>query len=119
MNGITRAEWLAQLKAGDEVVLAKNTPGGYVHLLSKVERTTKTQIIVSGLRFSVKNGWPVGDTGYFRSELYPANEKYRGMVLHERLVRQFLAIKPQELTTEQLQAIQTIVKGAAKEGAAA
>jgi hypothetical protein len=55
---MTRREWAEGLKAGDPVAVRYDFNSGV--RLAKVERTTKTTIIVDGTRYWRKNGDAVG-----------------------------------------------------------
>ena len=52
-------KWLENLRVGDDVVVA-----GEYKALTKVERTTKTQIIAGDSKFRKSDGYTVGNRGF-------------------------------------------------------
>ncbi len=76
---MTNSEWLAQLKAGDEVIVS----GTHTMTLDTVTRTTKTLIIVEkNRRFNRKRGRPSGSGYYGPSLEQPTPEKRRELADH-------------------------------------
>lgn len=67
-------EWFASLKVGDEV--AQNA-GFNGYRIVKVDRTTATQVIVGASRYSKRNGYVIGSSGYSRSRIYPVTDSVR------------------------------------------
>lgn len=59
---MTYEEWLAGLKAGDEVAVLIPLFVGNNALLRAVTSVTPTQVIVGGMRFYKKNGRLMGDS---------------------------------------------------------
>jgi len=62
--------WLQSLKPGDEVIVCGSHPGGFV-CVDKVERVTKTLVVVRGIRFNRERGRSRGD-GWHRRWLAKA-----------------------------------------------
>ena len=58
--------WLDELKPGDKVIQHSQSGGEKWRWVS---RTTKTQIIIGDDRFRRKNGYRIGDEGYYRTYL--------------------------------------------------
>lgn len=101
------AEWLAQLKANDEVIL---THGGWSsrHTLHVVDRTTATQVLLVGCpntRFSRKDGRAIGGNRYSTSRIEEPTQELRQKAERQELEDWMARIKPSELTLEQLRAM--------------
>jgi hypothetical protein len=71
-------EWLQNLKPGDEVFMSR--PYGQAPRVSKVSRTTETQIIVGSGRFHKKDGSQVGGGTWSTSYLIQPTEELRQQI---------------------------------------
>ena len=77
-------EWLASLKVGDEVIVD-------VHFrdpeIAKIDRFTKTQIIVGKMRFRKSDGWQPSGDWISRGRLVTPTAKLRAEAERSRLLR--------------------------------
>ena len=83
--------WLDEIAVGDTVVISA------VHQrldIVKVERLTKTQIIVVGytMKFSRKDGYSIGESGYYRTRLLEVTKERRQFVKTAKYKRSLLQI---------------------------
>lgn len=81
---MNESEWREQLKAGDEVFVRRRG----ITDITTVEKTTKTQVTVNGLRYSRGTGWQIGASNiYGSSVLKRPTEETREQVLTEQEIR--------------------------------
>lgn len=76
-------EWLAGLKAGDEVAVFS----GYVHRyprVARVDRVTATLVMVDGGRYRKSDGWAPGN-GWSRSYITELTQEHRDQVEEKTL----------------------------------
>ena len=83
--------WLEQLKVGDSVIVDGSYRGSSI---GKVEKITKTQIVVNGARFQRKSGFLVGCDSWNRKMLRQWNEEDAEEIHRKALVR-FIRDKPE------------------------
>lgn len=62
-------EWLDSLKAGDQVAVVRPTGMDQGARVRSVSHTTKTLIIVDGVKYSRSDGWMPGSTTWGASRL--------------------------------------------------
>jgi hypothetical protein len=78
---MTESEWLAQLKAGDEVII-HTWRNADIHTVAK---TTKTQITANGTRFN-RHGRQIGSHSYWSQWLQqPTPEKREKVIVESEL----------------------------------
>lgn len=101
-------DWLNKLKVGDTVIVSAGWQGDR---LGKVERVTATQIVVGGSRYRKVNGNIVGAQGYSREGLYEATPHRVATVRKAYLARKFSGAKWHDLSLEDLEKVEALVRG--------
>jgi hypothetical protein len=95
MSHESKTAWLQSLKPGDEVIVSGSRPGS-VECVRKVERITKTLIIVGRTRFNRERGQTVGG-GWHHCYLDEATPGAMRQLEHDAL-RRSLIYKLQDVT---------------------
>lgn len=67
---------LAEIEAGDMVVVNRRYVGNWTYELRKVSRITPTQIVIGGIRFQRKNGKEIGDRTHYAERVYAPLSSY-------------------------------------------
>ena len=102
---------LKDLVAGDEVLV---TVMSYRHI-AKVDKVTKTQIIVNNARFRRDSGWQCGSDSWDRKSISVPTEKEISDFKEENFRKELLyAISSfdfERLSTNELKQVYNIVKG--------
>jgi len=106
-------EWLAEVKAGDEVGWERGYGPQRDRRIVTVERTTPTQIIVrpyaGEIRFSRKLGREIGADRYFATRLFELTPENRTQVAEQmerqRCLHALAVVKWDTLPTETLRAV--------------
>ena len=102
---------LKDLVAGDDVLVT----GMYHRRIAKVDKVTKTQIIVDNARFRRDSGWQCGSDRWNVRRISVPTEKEISDVKEENLRRTiFYAISSfdfKRLSTDELKKVYNIVKG--------
>lgn len=91
-------DWLAELKAGDTVILSGF---GGADTLGKVDRVTATQIVVNTLRFNKDNGSKRGGSSRWAGRIHlvqPTPERVEGIKRRE-YVNQLIGLSREHLNT--------------------
>lgn len=97
-----KKDWLANLKAGDEVARSAGFSG---YLIAQVDRVTPTQVIISNCRYSKKDGCMIGSSGYDRSRILQLTAPIRKEIEFNELVRWANAQNWSRSTIAQLRAM--------------
>lgn len=102
---------LKDLVAGDEVLVT----GIYHRRIAKVDRVTKTQIIVDNTRFRRDSGWQYGGDSWSRKSIFVPTEKEISEVKEENLRKNLIytinSFDFKRLSTDELKQVYNIVKG--------
>jgi hypothetical protein len=98
-----RREWLATLKAGDEVHVSESMTKD--DSIRKVDRTTKTQIVIGNSKFRRSNGFPVGSDTWIRRHIEKPTAESRKRIKRARMVRLLNSVKWSEVSDAALSAI--------------
>lgn len=105
------------LKAGDEVVLLSGRFGDTRYSLEKIERVTKTLIIINGDRYRRADGRQTGESWHKNYLKMPTEEMLNKVKCYERLVvkrdiiKSFREFNFNKFSLEQLQQIQQFING--------
>lgn len=102
-------EWLANLRVSDPVVILSSGLGG--DFISKVERLTKTQIIVArGGKFRRSDGEAVGGgVGYHRSILVEPTQEVTDRIQHNILANRLTRFEWKSLSIHNLRRIAALL----------
>lgn len=76
-------EGLDQLQAGDEVTVFLNYGAVEVH---KIDRVTKTQIVIGGWKFRKKDGFRIGNVGWHTAHIELTTEEHRSLSRRKKLI---------------------------------
>lgn len=102
---------LKDLKAGDDVVVT----GTFHRRIAKVNKVTKTQIIIDNARFRRDSGWQCGGDSWNRKSISVPTEKEISDIKEENLRKKLIyAISSfdfKRLSTDELKQVYNIVKG--------
>ena len=102
---------LKDLVAGDEVLVT----GIYHRRIAKVDRVTKTQIIVDNTRFRRDSGWQYGGDSWSRKSIFVPTEKEISEIKEENLRKNLIytisSFDFKRLSTDELKQVYNIVKG--------
>lgn len=90
---MTDATWLENLQPGDEVVCFQSYDR--VPQFRKVDRVTKTQVIVGDTRYSKRNGFMVGGDTWCRTFITQPNEQHRFEAAKHRLAKRLRKLAEQ------------------------
>lgn len=105
---------LKDLVAGDDVLVK----GMHSRRIAKVNKVTKTQIIINNARFRRNSGWQCGDDSWNRKRIYVPTEKEISDVkeenLRKKLVYAISSFDFERLSTDELKQVYNIVKGKEK-----
>lgn len=77
---------LKDLQAGDEVIVDSL----YDRTIAKVDRVTKTQIVIGTERFRKQSGWSVGGNIWHRKSIYVPTEEDISEIKEEALRKKIL-----------------------------
>ena len=105
---------LKDLVAGDEVLVT-----GTLHRrIAKVDKVTKTQIVIDNDRFRRDSGWQCGVDSWYRKSISVPTEKEISDVKEENLRNELLytisSFDFKRLSTDELKQVYNIVKGKEK-----
>ena len=102
---------LKDLVAGDNVLVT----GMYHRRIAKVDKVTKTQIIVNNARFRRDSGWQYGGDSWNRKSISIPTEKEISEVKEENLRKNLICVISsfdfKRLSTNELKQVYNIVKG--------
>ena len=102
---------LKDLVAGDEVLVT----GTFHRRIAKVDKVTKTQIVIDNTRFRRDSGWQCGVDSWYRKSISVPTEKEISYVKEDNLRKELLyAISSfdfKRLSTDELKQVYNIVKG--------
>ena len=102
---------LKDLVAGDNVLVT----GMYHRRIAKVDKVTKTQIIVNNARFRRDSGWQYGGDSWSRKSISVPTEKEISDIKEENFRKELIyAISSFDfkcLSTDELKQVYNIVKG--------
>ena len=102
---------LKDLVVGDDVLV---TVMSYRHI-AKVDKVTKTQIIVNNARFRRDSGWQFGSDRWNVRRIYVPTEKeisvIKEEVLRKTLIYAISSFDFKRLSTDELKQVYNIVKG--------
>lgn len=102
---------LKDLVAGDNVLVT----GMYHRRIAKVDKVTKTQIIVNNARFRRDSGWQYGGDSWNRKSISIPTEKEISDVKEEtfrkKLIHTISSFDFERLSTNELKQVYKIVKG--------
>ena len=105
---------LKDLVVGDDVLVISR----YYRRIAKVDKVTKTQIIVNNARFSRDSGWQYGGDSWNRKSISVPTEKEISDVKEENLrntlVYAISSFDFKRLSTDELKQVYNIVKGKEK-----
>lgn len=108
---------LKDLIAGDAVLVT----GRYHRHIAKVDKVTKTQIVVNNVRFRRDSGWQCGSDSWDRKSISIPTEKEISDIKEENLRKTLIyAISSfdfKRLSTNELKQVYNIVKGQENERA--
>ena len=105
---------LKDLVAGDEVLVT-----GTLHRrIAKVDKVTKTQIVIDNDRFRRDSGWQCGVDSWYRKSISVPTEKEISDVKEENirkiLINTISSFNFERLSTDELKQVYNIVKGKEK-----
>lgn len=102
---------LKDLVAGDDVLVT----GMYHRHIAKIDKVTKTQIVVNNARFRRDSGWQCGGDRWNRKSIYVPTEKEISDIKEENFRKELIyAISSFDfkcLSTDELKQVYNIVKG--------
>lgn len=102
---------LKDLVAGDEVLVT----GIFHGRIAKVDKVTKTQIVVDNVRFRRDSGWQCGGDSWDRKSISVPTEKEISDVKEENfrknLIYAISSFDFKRLSTDELKQVYNIVKG--------
>lgn len=102
---------LKDLVAGDEVLVT----GMYHGHIAKVDKVTKTQIVVNNARFRKDSGWQCGGDSWNRKIISVPTEKEISDIKEEnfrkKLIYAISSFDFKRLSTDELKQVYNIVKG--------
>lgn len=105
---------LKDLVVGDDVLVT----GNYHRRIAKVDKVTKTQIVVNNVRFRRDSGWQCGCDCWDRKSISIPTEKEISDVKEENLrntlVYAISSFDFERLSTDELKQVYNIVKGKEK-----
>jgi hypothetical protein len=109
------AEWLEGLDVGSEVVVWRHSTFSSTARLTKVERLTKTRIVVGGKHFNRKTGREVGAAYPCRLKSPVSMEKTLAETRRRDLLREISMKDIEKLSEKDLQSIIEIIRGGSVE----
>lgn len=105
---------LKDLVVGDDVLVT----GMYYRRIAKVDKVTKTQIVVDNARYRRNSGWQCGDDIWDRKSISVPTEKEISDVkeedLRKTLIYAISSFDFKRLSTDELKQVYNIVKGKEK-----
>ena len=105
---------LKDLVAGDDVLVE----GSSSRRIAKIDKVTKTQIVVNNARFRRDSGWQCGSDSWYKKSISVPTEKEISDIKEENFRKEFLyAISSfdfKRLSTDELKQVYNIVKGKEK-----
>ena len=105
---------LKDLVAGDDVLVV----GRSCRCIAKIDKVTKTQIVVNNARFRRDSGWQCGSNSWDRKSISVPTEKEISDIKEENLRKTLIyAISSfdfKRLSTDELKQVYNIVKGKEK-----
>lgn len=105
---------LKDLVAGDEVLVT----GTFHRRIAKIDKVTKTQIVIDNDRFRRDSGWQCGEDSWNRKSISVPTEKEISDIKEENVRKELLyAISSfdfERLSTNELKQVYNIVKGKEK-----
>ena len=108
---------LKDLKAGDDVLVT----GRSCRRITKIDKVTKTQIVVNNARFRRDSGWQCGSDRWNVTRISVPTEKEISDIKEENFRKELLyAIRSfdfKRLSTDELKQVYNIVKGKESERA--
>lgn len=101
---------LKDLKAGDDVLVT----GRSCRRITKIDKVTKTQIVVNNARFRRDSGWQCGGDSWSRKSISVPTEKEISDVKEENLRKTLIysisSFNFKRLSTDELKQVYNIVK---------
>lgn len=102
---------LKDLVAGDDVLVT----GMYHRYIAKINKVTKTQIVVDNARFRRDSGWQNGGDSWSRKSISVPTEKEISEVKEENLRKNLIytisSFDFKRLSTDELKQVYNILKG--------
>lgn len=102
---------LKDLVAGDDVLVI----GNYYRRIAKVDKVTKTQIVVNNVRFRRDSGWQCGSDRWDKKIISVPTEKEISDIkeenFRETLIYAISSFDFKRLSTDELKQVYNIVKG--------
>ncbi|MCW4099029.1 hypothetical protein ONT15_06370 [Prevotella copri] len=102
---------LKDLKAGDDVLVT----GGSYRRITKIDKVTKTQIVVNNARFRRDSGWQCGSDRWNVRRISVPTEKEISDIEEEDLCKALIYVISssdfERLSTDELKQVYNIVKG--------
>lgn len=102
---------LKDLIAGDDVLVI----GRSCRCIAKIDKVTKTQIVVNNARFRRDSGWQYGGDSWSRKSISVPTEKEISDVKEENLRKKFIhtisSFDFKRLSTDELKQVYNFVKG--------
>ena len=102
---------LKDLVAGDEVLVVSR----YCRCIAKIDKVTKTQIVVNNARFRRDSGWQCGGDSWSRKSISVPTEKEISDIeeetLRKILINTISSFDFKRLSTDELKQVYNIVKG--------
>lgn len=102
---------LKDLQVGDVVLVTSR----YYRRIAKVDKVTKTQIVVDNARFRRNSGWQYGGDSWSRKIIFVPTEKEISEVKEENLRKNLICVISsfdfKRLSTNELKQVYNIVKG--------
>lgn len=102
---------LKDLIAGDDVLVV----GRSCRRIAKIDKVTKTQIVVNNARFRRDSGWQCGGDSWSRKSISVPTEKEISEVEEENLRKALIYVISssdfERLSTDELKQVYNIVKG--------
>lgn len=99
------------LVAGDDVLVT----GNYYRRIAKVDKVTKTQIVVNNVRFRRDSGWQCGSDRWDKKIISVPTEKEISDIkeenFRETLIYAISSFDFKRLSTDELKQVYNIVKG--------
>lgn len=104
---------IKDLKVGDEVIMETYGMSGKIRRIEKVERVTKTLVIVRGTKFKKGEGTPYGYHGYnptfIRVATKELKEEISKEVMRKKIIQTIEKVDIRKLPLEKLQEIHKIM----------
>ena len=105
---------LKDLVAGDEVLVT----GTFHRRIAKIDKVTKTQIVIDNVRFRIDSGWQCGSDRWNVRRIYVPTEKEISDIKEENLrkilINTISSFNFERLSTDELKQVYNIVKGKEK-----